>query len=277
MRRWTWLWMVAVAAVIAPPASAADDDDAQAAKRARSSVSRFKRYYRSKDPDKRCDALMELSRTQHPLIVAEMAKVLLKERNAEVRDACVQVLGNMSEYPEAAGDAIKAILVMCVAKRREEDVEVLKSMAKAIGDLRYRNAHDQLLWLLDHKDQWVVVSTLGAIAAVGDLKALPKIYDLAAYQGTGYSWSTGSVTVDTGASGTADQEAAEAAWKAKYGGVRPRRAGPTVVKLYMRHLREAVEKLTGEKFRSLAEFKAWINAHEVEVGLKPPPKEKPKR
>jgi hypothetical protein len=268
MRGCIWFW---IAVVLATPLARADEDR-ELAKRARSAIARFKREYRSKDTDRRCNALLELSRTQHPTVVAEMGKVLLKDRDAEVRDACAIVLGEMTDVPEEAGEAIRDVLDLCVAKRRDEDPEVLKSMAKSIGSLRYQGAHDQLLWLLDHKDQWVVVATLVAIGEVGDLKALPKIYDMAAYQGTGYSWSTGEVVVDTGAAGDADQKAAEAAWKAKYGHIRPKKAGPTVVKLYMRHLRETVEKLTGEKFASLAAFKAWINEHEVEVGLKPPPK-----
>ena len=62
---------------------------------------------------------------------------------------------------------------------------------------------------------------------------------------------------------------AEAAWKAKYGHIKGRAAGPAVVKLYMRHLREAVKKLTGKEFKSSKEFKAWLDEHAEEVGLKP--------
>jgi hypothetical protein len=274
MRPRAWPFLLAMVAVLASGAVAKDDDEAMAERRAKAAVKRFKHYFKSKDVDKKCDALLVLSRTQHPLTVAEMRKVLMKDRDAEVRDACVMVLGDMTEVADEAGAAIRDLLELCVRKRRKEDPEVLKSAGASIGKLGYKGAHEGLLWLLDHNDQWVVVNAIRAIAQVGDRKALPKLYDMAVFQGTGYSWSTGEVTVDTGAAGDADQKAAEALWKKKYGHVKPRKAGPTVVKLYMRHLRECVEKLTGEKFESAAEFKAWIDAHPVECGLKPPPKEK---
>jgi hypothetical protein len=275
MRRLKWLVAVTLLSVLTPSAFGADDDAEarEAKKRATSAISRFKSKYKSRKPDHRCNALLDLSRVEHAAVVAEMAKVLKKDRSEDVRSACVMLLGDMPTVPTEAGAALKAHAAACV-KGRKEDAEILKDVAKSIGKLRYKGAHAELLWMLDHKDQWVVVEAIRAIMNTGDKLALPKLYDMAKYQGATYSWSTGSVSVDTGASGTADQEAAEAAWKAKYGGVRPRKAGPQVVKLYMRHLRECVEKLTGKKFQKLADFKAWLKEHAKEVGMKP---EKPKR
>ena len=284
MRRWTWpltliLTVVAAWPAVAAPADKGADEIAEEKallKKAKSAIAGFKRLYRSKDPDNRCNALLELMRAQHPSVVVEMGKVMRKERNAEVRTACAMVLGDMTGVREEAGAVLRDTLELCRTKKRKEDPEVLKAIGQSIGNLGYKGAHEGLLWMLDHLDQWVVVSAIVAIRKVGDLKALPKLHDMAAYQGVGFSWETGSVTVDTGASGDTDQKAAEAAWKKKYGHIRPKKAGPTVVKLYMRHLRETVEKLTGQKFKNTTEFKAWIDAHQVEVGLKPPPKEKKK-
>ena len=246
--------------------AAGEDDRAakEAEKRAKAAISRFKSEYRTKSESRRCDALLRLSMTQHELVVDEMGKVIKKDRSDDVRRACAMVLGEMTEVAEAAGKILKAQVTV---KRNEDLPKLLIAIGDSIGKLKYAGAHDELLWMLDHKDQWVVVSAIRAIGEVGDKKALPKLYDMAKYQGTGYSWSTGEVTVDTGAAGDADQRAAEAAWKAKYGHVRPRKAGPTVVKLYMRHLRETVEKLTGKKFENLTAFRLWLEEHAEEVGL----------
>jgi HEAT repeat protein len=266
MRRTTIAWL-ALLALLAGTAWGADDDEAAKAaeKRAKDAIKRHRDGLRSRNESKRCNTLLELSRTEHPLVVDEMAKVLRKDRSVEVRQACAMALGMMKGVADEAGAALRAELV----ERNEDFPKLLIAIGDSIGKLGYKGAHDGLLWMLDHQDQWVVVSAIRAIALVGDMKALPKLYDMAEYQGQTFSWSTGEVVVDTGASGDVDQRAAEAAWKAKYGHVRPKKAGPTVVKLYMRHLRETVEKLTGQKFKDLAEFKAWLEEHAEEVGLKP--------
>jgi hypothetical protein len=236
----------------------------QAEKTAKLRISKYKSKFKSRKVRVKCNALVELCTDPHPLIIQELAKVAKRERMPEVKDALFMLLGDMKPYVQPAGDVIKAHI-----RRHEDHAEILKSMARSIGRLGYAGAHDELLWLLDHNDQGVVTEAIRALGDVKDLLAIPKLYDLAEFEGKGFSWSTGEVKVDTGAAGTADQEAAEAAWKAKYGNVRRRGAGQSVVKMWMRELRDALEKITGKKFKDMDEFKAWMEEHRKEIGLPP--------
>jgi HEAT repeat protein len=225
-------------------------------------IPKFRSTYKSSKVRTRCNALLDLSLDPHPLVIEELAKVVKKEREAEVRDALFMILGEMKPYVKEAGDVIKTHV-----RGAQKQPEVLKSMARSIGRLGYTGAHDELVWLLDHADHGVVTEAIRAIGDVKDMKAVPNLHELARREGKGDSWETGEVKVDTGAAGDADQKAAEAQWNAKYGNQQRRGAGETVVKTWMRELREALEKITGKKFETLPELEAWMEEHREEIGL----------
>jgi hypothetical protein len=75
--------------------------------------------------------------------------------------------------------------------------------------------------------------------------------------------------VDTGASGTADADAAKAKWQALYGGVKPKKPPAPVIRTYMQELEKTVKKLTGEKFKNATEFRKWLVANARSLGLDP--------
>ena len=86
-----------------------------------------------------------------------------------------------------------------------------------------------------------------------EYRALKILLEWFNYYPDGYSWSGGSVRVDTGAAGNKDAKAAKAKWKAKYGG-RKKKARPGA----WEKLIQSLEMITGEKFEKPEELKQWM-------------------
>jgi hypothetical protein len=72
-------------------------------------------------------------------------------------------------------------------------------------------------------------------------------------------FQTGSATVDTGASGSGDQQAAKRKWMGKYGDPDKRRPRPKVVKA----LKQALLDITGEKFEEPKALREYTDRPEV--------------
>ena len=110
-------------------------------------------------------------------------------------------------------------------------------------------------------DPYLLVTVVRAVGNLEDLRALPTLLELWERHPVGYSWETGEVTVDTGAPGTADQEAAEAAWKAKYGNVQKKGKPPVMFKIYIQELCKSVGKITGEEITQASDLRKWMEAN----------------
>jgi hypothetical protein len=115
--------------------------------------------------------------------------------------------------------------------------------------------------LMAHDDDDVVVAVFNVLGKWKELRCcldLQAFWDSYPTEGT---WSTGSVTVDTGAAGSADATAAKAKWQAKYGGRRKQRARPECVKA----LKAAIYEITGEELVKPDEFRVWRSDHKMEI------------
>ena len=91
-----------------------------------------------------------------------------------------------------------------------------------------------------------------------EYRALPIILEWFNYYPDGYSWSGGSVRVDTGAAGNKDAKAAKAKWKAKFGG-RAKKARPLVWEKMV----EALELITGEEFAKPEQLEKWMKDNKL--------------
>ena len=237
-------------------------------RQAKVSIEIFRRDFRTRDIGKRSRALLELSQVRHASVVDEIGKRGLADNNEEVRDLAAQLLGDMKNLPEEAG----AYLKKAIAKN-EDFPEVLISIIRSIGKLGYKGAFEELkegaAHLNEVKYQWVTVEVVRTFGALGDPACLPFLLWMAEYGGHALKWSTGSVTVDTGAAGDVDQRAAEAAWHAKYGHVKPKRPPAPVIRTYMQELEKTVKMLTGQTFENATDFRKWLEEHAKELGLDP--------
>jgi hypothetical protein len=258
-----------ILALLALPAVAEGEEGNDALKRqAEVSIKIFRKEFKHPSVGRKMTALLDLHRVQHELVVDELGKRALVDRNPEVRDATAQLLGDMTVCPEKIGEYLKKNL-----EKNEDFPEVQVSIIRAIGKQKYKDALEELKEaaknLNSPKYQWVTVEVVRTFGILEDGRSLPFLLWMAEYGGHALSWSTGEVNVDTGASGTADQDAAEAAWKAKYGGVRPKKPPAPVIRTYMQELEKTVKTITGQVFTNATEFRKWLIANAEKFGLDP--------
>lgn len=261
--------MVILTLLLSSPAFAEDDAENDAvARQAKVSIEIFSKEFKTRNVSKKMRAILDLSRIQHESVVDVLAKKALADRDPEVRDATAQVFGDFTSCSEQAGEYLKKAL-----PKNEKFPEVMVSIIRSIGKLKYMDAFEELKEAAKHlnetKYQFVTVEVVRTFGVLEDPKCLPFLLWMSEYGGHALSWATGSVTVDTGASGDTDQRAAEAAWKAKYGGVRAKKPPAPVIRTYMDELRKCVKKLTGQEFKTATEFRKWLVANAESLGLDP--------
>jgi hypothetical protein len=248
----------------------ADDDTPETAtdRQARVSIKIFQKEFKTRDIGRKMNALLSLAQVQHPDVVDVLAKKGLADKNPDVRDATAQLFGDMGYAAEQAGEYLKKSL-----KKNEKFPEVQVSIIRSIGKLKYTGAFEELKEaakrLNETKYQWVTVEVVRTFGALDDPACLPFLLWMSEYGGHALKWSTGTVVVDTGAAGDKDQRAAEAAWKAKYGHVKPKRPPAPIIRTYMQELQKTVKKLTGQEFKNATEFRKWLIANAEELGLDP--------
>lgn len=267
--------------VLIAPALAEDDPAAQEAARkeaarqkalkrqAKVSIDFFRKAVRSRNIDRKMMALLEMGRVKHDLVIAELGgKYALRSRSEDLREGAASLLGDMDFNPQAAGDCLKAALP---ENDDFPDIQVL--IIRSIAKLRYKDALEELkeaaAHLNEEKYRWVTVEVVRTFGVLEDSRALPYLLWMAEYGGKVLKWATGSVTVDTGAAGTVDQEAAEKAWHQKYGHIKPKKPPAPLIRTYMQHLRDTVKKITGQEFEDATKFRVWLIAHAEDYGLDP--------
>jgi hypothetical protein len=245
MRR-TTLALGLVLAVLAPgltPAQAADDDALE--REAKAQIAYFKKYAKkAKDDAKYAQMVFDLSGTEHPLAADYIGRILLKDKDLEHQMIAAATLAEFKNHPEgraAAGD----VMIKALEKGKYE-VDVLDSIVNSLGKITYEPAVPALCEVLRKGgDPYLLVTTVRALGRIEDVKALPTMLELWERHPVGYSWETGEVSVDTGAPGTADQEAAEAAWHAKYGHMLGgKKSPPVMLKIYFQELAKAANRIT---------------------------------
>ena len=230
-------------------------------KQAEAEIAYFKKYEKkAKDYTKWAELVMSVAGTQHPKAAEELGKRLLKDKDLEHQMILAAALADFTDPDEsrvAAGEALHTAL-----EKGKFDVDVVDSIVNSIGKLRYQPAVFTLCEILKKGgDPYLLVTTVRAVGNLEDLRALPTLLELWERHPVGYSWETGEVKVDTGASGTADQEAAEAQWNAKYGNVHKKGKPPVMLKLYIQELAKSVKKIIGEDMESPSQLRTWMEQH----------------
>ena len=201
-------------------------------------------------------AMRELAKVQHPLVVAELAK-LLRNRNANLYTMACMYLGKQAALPAHAGRAILNGL-----KKHSKDETFLMSALEALADLRYLGAQETLRSLLLHNEYAVVKYALMTIGELEDARMVEDIYKLMKKikLEKGAKWDGVEVNYDTGAPGTHDQEMAEAIGQAqmaknkgkgKKAGRSMRDLGPVVL--------QTMKRLTGQEFTGAIQTRKWLD------------------
>ncbi len=246
----------------AAPAPAVDTEEVAA-----EALTTFKTEYKAKGLRgdekiaQRVFAIRQLAGVQHADVIAQLRKLARMggDGNRDVRTAAVQYLGMQKALPGKAGATVVEAM-----KRNTNDGVLLISGLQALQDLQYQAASELLRTLMKHKDYSVQKATMLAIGTLSDMRLLKEVYELLKEikKAKGESWDGVSVSVDTGASGTTDQDAAEALGQAQMaknkrkgrrGGRSQRDMGPVV--------EEVLKKLTGEVFEKEKDAREWMKAN----------------
>ena len=230
---------------------------------------KFEKGYEDDDIDRRMQALRYFGSWRHKSVLKELKKLWRREKQLELLAIAAEGLGNQTPYAREAGKALVKELEDRKDWASREDPEdeeelqqklearVLVAGIRAVGELGYVEGWDDLKDFIDHNHDDVAAEMMLVCGRLKEYRALPIILEWFNYYPDGYSWSGGSVRVDTGAAGNKDQRAAKAKWKAKYGG-RKKKARPLVWETMV----EVVEMLTGEKMSKPEELKQWMEDNE---------------
>ena len=229
---------------------------------AKQEIAYFKKYAKkAKDASKWADLAMGVVGTQHPLAAKELGKILMRDKDLEHQMILAAAMADFVDKEE--GRVVAGEWLHKALDKGKYETEVIDSIVNSIGKLKYKPAVFSLCDMMKKGgDPYLMFTVVRAAGNLEDLRALPTLLGLWEKHPVGYSWETGDVSVDTGASGTADQEAAEAAWKAKYGNSMKAKGKPSVMfKLYIQELAKSVAKITGEKLGSAQALREWMEAH----------------
>jgi hypothetical protein len=213
----------------------------------------------------------DLHDVMHDDVIDQLEKIALRDREPAVRNVAALSLGGQQHNVAKAGKALQKIF-----DKQQKEEEVLASVLQAMAELKYLGYWPKAEKLMRDERSSIVIRTLDLLAANKDYRALPKLlemYEVALPKRM--KWKTGSVTVDTGAAGDADQKAAEAAFNKKYGrgGSKMKAKAKAKAKAFdernfSTQLRKCVKAITGESFDTALGFEDWYVENYVEVWRK---------
>lgn len=255
----------------------------------------FDRDFAKESPALRIKAVQTLGKTIHPNVTAVLLQVALEEKHRDlVRAAAFKGLAaqkpsvkafsaKVSKFLEDAAEENRkrkakgdyGVVVdpktnktdteseegKAALKAKRERGQMLAEAMRAFEATGERGKDDvEVLqeFLSDGNDDLVAL----ALTMLGRWKqwnVLPDMLDLYELYPTEDKVNVGSSTVDTGAAGGADAQAAKRKWMAKFGDPDRRRARPVLV----RALRAALTEITGEKFETPENLREYLKRPDV--------------
>lgn len=227
---------------------------------AKTAIKEFDDAFRTtKDVEAKQNAVYNLHDVPHPLVVRKLEKIL-KNKDPKIRNVAALALGGQGHDVEGTG-----ALLMRIYKKDYKQEMVLASVLEGVAELRYLKYWPEVKKSLRDERSAIVIRTLDLLASNKDFRAIPtllEMYKIAMPKRV--SWKTGSVTVDTGAAGDADQKAAEAAFNKKYGRGGSKMKAKAKAKArafdernFATQLRKVVKAITGEDFDNSIDFEDW--------------------
>lgn len=248
------LGLLVLLAFSAHAADAVHLDEAKAA------IKAFDRAFKAtKEIEEQQNAVYDLHDVPHDLVIRRLEK-LLRHKDPRVRNVAALALGGQAHNAPLAGS-----ILMRTYLRDFKNTEVLSSVLEAMAELRYLGYWPKAEPALKDERNAVIIRVLELLGTNEDWRAIPRLLELyRIVMPKKVSWSTGEVTVDTGAAGDADQKAAEAAWNAKYGRGGSKAAAKAKAKArgfdlrnFSTQIRKCVKKITDQDFDTAWDFEDW--------------------
>jgi hypothetical protein len=279
-----------------PPAAAVSNVSDKVAK---DELEKFEIGFKTEDLDFRIEAVERLRKTIHPTVADRLFRIAIEDSMPPVRAAAFRGLGLQKPSAKTIGPRLSRILAKTAEENRKakargdygvkvdvktgdvdttsdegkamlrakrERGKMLAEAVRALDALEYRekDSVDALReFLTDGNDDLVAMS----LAMLGKWKVwpvLPDLLDLFEIYPKEDEFSTGSVTVDTGAAGNEDANAAKRKWMAKFGDPDRRRPRPKVVKA----VKKALLDITGKSFDDPKALREYMTEPDVKRRIK---------
>jgi hypothetical protein len=145
-----------------------------------------------------------------------------------------------------------------------------------MAELRYLGYWPEIRAALKDERNLVIMRILELFGETQDWRAFPDLVELyRVVMPKRISWSTGEVTVDTGAAGNEDQEAAEAEFNKRYGqgGSKEKakakaKANAFDLRNFSPQIKACVKRITGETFDNAFDLEEWWCENYIMVAKK---------
>jgi hypothetical protein len=237
---------------------------------AKEAVAKFQEAFKSPDVEAKQGAVFNLHDFPHDLVLKELEKVL-KNKDPNVRHVACLAVGGQKHDPKRAGE-----LLMKTYKKDASSENVVASCFEAMAELKYMGYWPEIKPAFKDERNVVVIRLLDLLGSTQDWRAFPELVDM--YRTTmpaRISWSTGTVTVDTGAAGDADAKAAESAFNAKYGqggskesNKAKSKANSFDLRNFSPQIKACVKRITGQEFENAFDLEEWWCENYITVAKK---------
>jgi len=287
-------------ALLAAPSALAGPQENVADKDAKDALEKFEAAFATEDLDFKVEAVERLRKVLHPLVAERLFKVAVGDPQAMVRAAAFRGIGLQKPSKGALGPKLCKFLsdaaeasrkakargdygIRIDTKTGEVDTEsdegkaalrakrekgkMLAEAVRALDALgcRERDSVDCLREFLGDGNDDLVALCLGMFGKWKEWSVLsPDLLFLFELYPNENDFETGSISVDTGAAGSADAQAAKRKWNAKYGDPDKRRPRPVVVKA----LKKALFDITGQEFADPKALREYVGRPEVKRKIK---------
>ena len=244
MRNATRTFVLALAAALAGAAPVLAGDIPADVKEA---IAYFEKYaVKAKDPSRYAELVHDLGATQDPAAAERIGKIFTAEKNPEHHLIAADTLGDFTKSAEGKAAAGKA-LVKALEKFDEEDLRI--SIVDSLGKLTFADGTMPICEVLRKAGSpWLMLRCVRALGTIKDMHALPTLLEILERYPVGFKWPAGDeVTVDTGSSGDADQQAAEAQYNEQHKNDRGKKGKPPVMfKAYIQELKKTIQAITND-------------------------------
>lgn len=226
---------------------------------AKEAIAKFQEAFKAADVGARQSAVFTLHDFPNDLVLKELEK-LLRNKDPDIRHVAALAVGGQKHDPEKAGE------VLMKAYRKDFATEnVVASSLESMAELKYMGYWPEIRPAFKDERNVVVIRVLDMLGTNKDWRAFPDLVELyREVMPKRISWSTGEVTVDTGAAGNEDQEAAQAEFNKRYGAGGSKEKAKAKAKANSYDLRNftpqiktCVTKITGQTFDNAFDLEEW--------------------
>ena len=245
--------------------------DAVDLEKAQEAIREFDKTFKAtREIEEQQNAVYNLHDVPHDLVIRRLEK-LLKHKDPRVRNVAALSLGGQTHNAPLAG----SILLRAYTRNFKDDV-VLSSVLEAMAELKYLGYWPKAEPALKDERNAIIIRVLDLLGTNEDWRAIPRLLEIfRVAMPKKVSWSTGEVSVDTGAAGDTDQKAAEAKWNAKYGRGGSKMAAKAKAKArgfdlrnFSTQIRKCVKRITGQDFDTAWDFEDWYVENYLMVARK---------